>query len=133
MKKIVGEIFRSFSNDAAEDFIARIELSDFKWMVYKASIYDEVHKERGRQNILWGKQHHTPEMWMTILMEEVGEAAKEVFEGRILTKPGEKMGNKKLLRDELIQVAAVAVAIIEDLDDEDNIDNWDPTVPERRG
>ena len=35
-----------------------------------------VADERKRQNKKWGPQHHDPTMWLTILMEEVGEAAQ---------------------------------------------------------
>lgn len=56
--------------------------------------------ERERQIKLYGIQNHTPEFWLTILVEEVGEIAKAICEG-----------NKYDLRREAIQVAAVAVAI----------------------
>lgn len=40
------------------------------------SILLEISDERELQNIQWGAQHHEPPMWLTILMEEVGEAAQ---------------------------------------------------------
>ena len=39
-----------------------------------------VKHERGFQENKWGPQNHSREKWMTILMEEVGEAAKEILE-----------------------------------------------------
>jgi hypothetical protein len=39
---------------------------------------EEVNTERYRQEMKWGPQHHTPEEWLAILTEEVGEAAAEV-------------------------------------------------------
>lgn len=61
--------------------------------------------ERRRQDTKWGVQDHLPEKWITILMEEVGEAAHGRLEGDRLN-----------YREELVQVAAVAVAMIESLD-----------------
>lgn len=63
----------------------------------------QVIAERKRQDDKWGPDRWlSPERWMTILTEEVGEVAKEVLEG-----------NTPKLEAELIQVAAVAVAMIE--------------------
>lgn len=45
----------------------------------------EVLLERERQEKKWGNQHHSPELWLSILMEEVGEAAQEVL--RMLLEP----------------------------------------------
>ena len=67
-------------------------------------VLDEVALERQRQEDKWGQQNHEPFKWMTILMEEVGEAAKDALE------------NKSTYRDELVQAAAVAVAAIEGYD-----------------
>lgn len=52
---------------------------------------------------------------MTVLMEEVGEVAREVLtqEGRRLARDTE--GSREALRNELVQVAAVAVAWLEAL------------------
>ena len=49
-------------------------------------ILDEIRGERYKQNRKWGAQTHDPEVWLAILMEEVGEAAqawlKETYEGQ---------------------------------------------------
>ena len=39
-------------------------------------VMHEVMDERIQQNEKWGAQHHDRAMWLTILMEEVGEAAQ---------------------------------------------------------
>ena len=52
--------------------------------------------------MLWGDQDNHPFKWLTIIQEEMGEAAKAVLESR----PDEYVA-------ELIQVAAAAVAAIE--------------------
>lgn len=43
-------------------------------------LIDELFFERDRQENKWGPQHHSPEKWMVILMEEVGEAANAILE-----------------------------------------------------
>lgn len=65
----------------------------------------EVVTERARQEQKWGEQNHAPDRWMTILGEEFGEACKGALE--------QDWDN---YREELVQVAAVAVAAIECLD-----------------
>lgn len=65
--------------------------------------------ERDRQDAKWGPQNHSLPVWVTILMEEVGELAAAVLCHRF--------GNDKHpeldWRKEAIQVAAVALAMIE--------------------
>jgi len=55
---------------------------------------------------------------LTVLVEEVGEVAREVLtqDGRRLARDTE--GTREALRTELVQVAAVAVAWVEALDTE---------------
>jgi NTP pyrophosphatase (non-canonical NTP hydrolase) len=36
-----------------------------------------VAAERARQDAKWGEQNHHPAIWMAILLEEIGEAAKD--------------------------------------------------------
>lgn len=100
----------------------------------KKEILDEVAEERARQEGKWGEQNHPdfnpqgilvatlPDVawvreiydaeeednqtnWTTILAEEFMEAVEEA-----------QSGNTRTLREELIQVAAVAVAWVEALD-----------------
>lgn len=42
-------------------------------------VWEDVEREREDQEEKWGPQHHTPEEWMAILAEEVGEASNEVW------------------------------------------------------
>jgi NTP pyrophosphatase (non-canonical NTP hydrolase) len=84
----------------------------------KRDVIGEVINERKRQDDKWGEQNHIPAIWMNILMEEVGEASKEMLESdfeyaKDWTEYGELLEN---YRTELVQVAAVAVAAIECLD-----------------
>ena len=66
-----------------------------------------INQERDRQDSKWGKQRHEWPTWSTILSEESGEVAKAalgiVYGGASI----------KELETELIQVAAVAKAIWE--------------------
>jgi hypothetical protein len=69
-----------------------------------------VEAERFLQNELWGQQEHEPCAYMAILTEEVGEAAKEAVEW---TFQGAGDGGLARLSRELVQVAAVAIAMAE--------------------
>jgi hypothetical protein len=61
-----------------------------------------VMEERARQDAKWGEQNHADLYWLAILTEELGEAAKELIEGRC------NRADK-----ELVEVAAVALAWLE--------------------
>ena len=69
------------------------------------NILNEVFEERQSQYKKCGEQNYSLYKWITILGEEVGEACKAALESF--------HGN---YRKELIQVAAVAVAMIESYD-----------------
>lgn len=75
----------------------------------RQSAYRQVSYERARQIVKWGKQAHDDLYWLGILIEEIGELAKAIIE----SKPAD-------IKSELIQVAAVAVAWHEWLEDTDN-------------
>lgn len=87
-----------------------------------------VRKERERQMKKWGKQNHDMFIWMSILTEEVGEAAQaalhQVFGGSAAGTFG----------IEIIHVAAVAVQIIEwilEVEDDPPIPTPPPAPPHR--
>ena len=67
---------------------------------HTAISFAEVSVERKRQRKKWGEQTHSPEKWLTILLEEVGEVANALLED-----------DMEGFHKELIEVAAVAVAI----------------------
>lgn len=77
------------------------------------NILEEIRAERVRQNAKWGEQNHTPIEWIAILGEEFGEASKEALENHFKYANNTGLAN---YRKELIQVAAVAVQMIECLD-----------------
>lgn len=68
----------------------------------------DIEDERLRQDERWGPMPRdlTPEEWLAILVEEVGEVAKAIVDGASWAE----------YRRELIQVAAVAAAAAEDGD-----------------
>ena len=82
----------------------------------RQNIFNEINKERIRQETKWGEQNHSPIEWIAILTEEVGEVAKEAVDFHF--NDNEEIDYYLLhkYREELIQVAAVAVSMIESLD-----------------
>lgn len=74
------------------------------------TVIDDVLAERLRQDEKWGEQDNTPFEWLAVLAEEVGEVAQETLRNHF--------GGIALdaYRAEMIQVAAVAVAAVENLD-----------------
>lgn len=75
----------------------------------------EIIKERHRQDEKWGEQNHLPIEWVAILTEEVGEVSKEALEVHF----DDHYQNRDRLyryKEELIQVAAVAVSMIESIE-----------------
>lgn len=76
-------------------------------------ILREVGNERFSQIDKFGVQHHDVAHWMLILAEEVGEASIEA--GRAVWGDNPRLA-LDLLRKELIQTAAVAVQIVEAID-----------------
>ena len=67
-------------------------------------ILANIKNERKKQDEKWGEQNHNIYKWLAILGEEVGEVNKAALEGK-----------KNEIIEELIQVGAVAVAMIESI------------------
>lgn len=74
-------------------------------------VLDDVKTERGRQVNRWGTQRLDWPVWMAVLTEEVGESAEAALEAHF-----DRSSPLEHLREELVQVAAVAVAIVEHID-----------------
>ena len=81
---------------------------------------DLIENERARQEMLWGVQNHDPITYMSILIEEIGEFAKEANDLRFPKGTHsitddiaiEERGKQRLIA-EAIQVAAVAKSLVE--------------------
>jgi NTP pyrophosphatase (non-canonical NTP hydrolase) len=78
------------------------------WEEARNIIEQEVALERRAQLEKWGMQKHSPEVWLAILTEEVGELATAALQ----TKFDGVMNAPKLQR-EATQIAAVAQAIVQ--------------------
>lgn len=76
------------------------------------TIIDEIMAERIRQDLKFGEQNHDPFAYMNVLMEEVGEASQAALQ----TFFGGPKGGIDKFRKEMIEVAAVALAIVECID-----------------
>ena len=77
----------------------------------------DILKERALQDKQWGVQDHDWGTWLLILQEETGEFSKACLE----SKYGR---DKKKIRKELVQMCAVALAMLE---------CWDRTVAKNPG
>ena len=94
------------------------------------TVLDDIVKERRSQNQKWGEQNRTPVEWIAILSEEVGEASREAVDLHFSNIPkdselrGSELRNKRIsdLRNELIQVAAVAIQAVENIDRDQTTD-----------
>ena len=71
----------------------------------KEDIVELIISERKKQDLKWGEQNHNIYKWLAILGEEVGEVNKAVLEDKY-----------DEVLDELVQIAAVSVAMIESLE-----------------
>lgn len=93
--------------------------------LYTKAIAD-ITAERARQDAKFGEQNHSPADWMMILQEELGEFARAHMEVYYFSAPEPGMTEEQRLamkasfeakrahlRTELVQVAAVAVAMLE--------------------
>ncbi|MCO5215132.1 MAG: hypothetical protein M9953_00955 [Thermomicrobiales bacterium] len=85
-------------------------------MTDRERIYADITAERESQDARWGNQTHSMPVWNAILAEECGEVAQA---GLTVTFHGDTAEHLAHLREELIQVAAVAVHIIEKIDSGD--------------
>lgn len=80
---------------------------------YTLAILADVSAERERQDAKWGSSHYSPLEWFAVAGEEYGEVAEYVTKGFV---PPESNFDAAGYRNELIQLAAVCVAAVEDLD-----------------
>lgn len=70
---------------------------------------EEIYKERQKQELKWGSQHHGWFVWLSILSEEVGEV------NRAALKMISREGDITSLKEEIIQVASVCGALYEQI------------------
>lgn len=83
-----------------------------------AQIFSDIAARHAEAVRYHGKNEHPWSVWISLLSEEVGEAAREA---NWLTFGGENAKDKaflRLLREELLDVAQIAVAAIKQIDKE---------------
>lgn len=73
-------------------------------------VMEEIKQERKRQTEKWGEQDHSDAHWLAILIEEVGEIAKEIVEAKATGS-----GDGYSMRKEIIHAVAVGVQWLEKL------------------
>lgn len=81
-------------------------------------VLGEVLEERARQDLKWGEQNHGNQTWLSILIEEVGELSTGILQENFSDSKdyAEDTRGPHGVRAEAVQVAAVAVAMIESID-----------------
>jgi hypothetical protein len=80
-------------------------------MSHQELIFAAIRAERKAQDDRWGAEHDPGDGFLlAVLVEELGEVARE------LNEPWPAPAIGRLLRSELVQVAAVAVAWLETLE-----------------
>lgn len=84
-------------------------------MSNRDQIFADIDTERDAQDTKWGNQFHSMPVWSAILTEECGEVAESALRVEF---HGEE-DHLAHLREELIQVAAVAVHMVEKIDSGD--------------
>jgi NTP pyrophosphatase (non-canonical NTP hydrolase) len=77
----------------------------------RTDIYRDIDAERDRQESLYGDQLHSWPIWAAILSEETGEVSEACLQVH-----WHEENALAHLREELVQVAAVAVQMLEKLD-----------------
>ena len=88
-------------------------MDDARHGLVRYLVIDAIKGERVKQDKKWGQQDHEPEVWLAILTEEVGELATAMLKRRFVEYEHRDSAD---IRAEAVQVAAVAVALIECLD-----------------
>jgi NTP pyrophosphatase (non-canonical NTP hydrolase) len=78
-------------------------------MTTRDALLNRIRSERYRQINKFGHQQHPNCYWLSILAEEVGELAKEIVD----------FGSTRNIMMELVQIAAVCVSWLEDLEEKE--------------
>jgi hypothetical protein len=88
---------------------------DVKRAIRQQNAVEDVLNERRRQDDQWGEQNHHPAYWLAILGKQVGQFGSAILnrEWAAINARGRAQNE---MRDEAVQIAAVAFAIIECID-----------------
>lgn len=85
-----------------------------------------IAQRRYEQIEKWGEQYHTWSEWATILGEEYGELCEAINETVLNNATKPELGGLENMVDEVVDVAAVALQILEIL-----LDECDVRMPDR--
>lgn len=80
-----------------------------------SQIFHDIKTELTSQQSKWGEQNHSLPEWCLILGEEVGEVQKAVLEYHFKYNKHSQLEHLIEVRKELVQVAAVAISILESM------------------
>jgi len=81
----------------------------------RIDVWKAVVRERQAQDQRFGKQNYDAAHWLPILAEEFGEVSKEVCDCTFPSSEAAEANAQGKLQNELIQVAAVAIAWAESI------------------
>lgn len=84
---------------------------DEKWSGDLQAALESARLERLHQYVKWGVRTYSFSQWIAVLIEEVGELSKEIIREEMAGRP-----RTRNLRKEACDVAAVALAIIQQID-----------------
>lgn len=90
-----------------------LEHGDHYYTQSEEPILQAILKERRRQDRKWGAQNHSPVEWLAILGEEYGESCKAALGPHFSDFREDDQFSE--YETEMVQVAAVALAAIENL------------------
>lgn len=108
-KVISGEEFVRLNNEIRNDFDQPFKQYDPLDGINE--VFDTIRIERVRQFNKFGFQDRSPVEWISILAEEVGEAAQQANEFHFSDNPDPKY--LEGFKEEIKQVAAVAIQILQ--------------------
>lgn len=96
--------------------VAKEDIIDYRLVIKETKALEDVIRERVRQDEKWGIQNHDIFLYLTILGEEFGETCQAALEARFGKDKATEPLRYLKLREEAVQTAAVALAIVECLD-----------------
>lgn len=115
---IISQVIDEWIDDEGLDPISLQDNMEFASRIYDRLVSEgmvsaeagkaviDILEERERQDEQWGVSDHTSQLWVTILMKQVGQFSEAALRDSRIED----------LRKEAVQIAAVALAMIENID-----------------
>lgn len=97
----------------------------------QGAVFASVRDERDRQDEMWGVQIHDPAYWLAIMGKQTGQLGDAVLKYKWAAVAAKDM-QEQLMYEEAAQVAAVAVALMEAILNEQLSDEVTSVRPEPR-